>query len=100
MLPYDSVRIATNVTIGDCVWVGDNVVITPDTSVGDGAVIAAGAVVTKDVSELAVVGGCPTKTIRYRNLDRWVELRRQGSYIGWPRGYDLINKRRYRIPRH
>jgi acetyltransferase-like isoleucine patch superfamily enzyme len=99
LLPYDSARIATNVTIGDCVWIGDNVVITPGTAVGDGAVIAAGAVVTKNVSELAVVGGCPAKIIRYRNQEKWVELRRQGSYIGWPRDYDSINKRRVRIPR-
>ncbi|MEN6383760.1 MAG: CatB-related O-acetyltransferase [Phycisphaerales bacterium] len=53
--------------IGNDVWVGQNVIITPSVKrVGNGAVIGAGSVVTKDVPDYAVVAGNPAKIIKYR----------------------------------
>ena len=40
-------------------WLGMNVTICPGVTIGAYAVVAAGAVVTKDVPDHAVVGGCP-----------------------------------------
>lgn len=54
------------VIIGNDVWIGANVIILPGVSIGDGAVLAAGAVVTKDVDDYAIVGGVPAKVIKYR----------------------------------
>lgn len=54
------------VTIGDDVWIGTRAIILPGVSVGKGAIIGAGAVVTKDVPEYAVVAGVPAKVIKYR----------------------------------
>jgi acetyltransferase-like isoleucine patch superfamily enzyme len=54
------------ITIGDDVWIGANAVVLDGVSVGKGAVIAAGAVVSKDVPEMAIVGGVPAKVVRYR----------------------------------
>lgn len=54
------------VTIGNDVWIGANAIILPGVTVGDGAIIAAGAIVTKDVSPYAVVGGNPAKFIKSR----------------------------------
>lgn len=46
---------------GNDVWIGRRVMIMPGVKIGDGAVIAAGAVVTKDVPEYALAGGCLLK---------------------------------------
>ena len=54
------------VIIGDDVWIGGRVIILPGVHVGKGAIIGAGAVVTKDVPEYAVVGGNPAKILKYR----------------------------------
>ena len=42
-----------------------NATILPGVTIGDGAVVAAGAVVTKDVPALTVVGGVPAKVLRH-----------------------------------
>lgn len=54
------------VTIGNDVWIGMRSVILPGVRIGNGAVIGAGAVLTKDVPDYAIVGGVPAKVIRYR----------------------------------
>ena len=56
-----------SLTIGNDVWVGYNAIILPSVKiVGDGAVIGAGAVVTRDVPDFAVVAGNPAKFIKWR----------------------------------
>lgn len=55
-----------SIEIGNDVWVGTSVVITPGVTIGNGAIIAAGCVVVKDVPPYAIVGGVPGKIIRYR----------------------------------
>ena len=52
--------------IGDDVWIGRRVMIMPGVTIGNGVVIAAGAVVTKDVPDYAIVGGVPARIIKYR----------------------------------
>jgi maltose O-acetyltransferase len=54
------------VVIEDDVWIGTNAIILPGCRLGKGAIIAAGAVVTRDVPPLAIVGGNPAKFIRQR----------------------------------
>jgi maltose O-acetyltransferase len=55
------------VTIGDHVWIASRVTILPGVSVGRGAVVAAGAVVTRDVPSLSIVGGVPARVIGQRD---------------------------------
>ncbi len=52
------------IEVGNDVWIGGSAVICPGVKIGDRAVIAAGAVVTKDVPEDAIVGGNPAKIIK------------------------------------
>lgn len=54
------------VIIGDDVWIGTNSIILPGVTIGSHAIVAAGSVVTKDVSEYAIVGGNPAKIIKIR----------------------------------
>lgn len=52
------------VTIGDNVWVGGNVVITPGVNIGNNVVIGAGSVVTKDIPDNVIAVGSPCRVIR------------------------------------
>ena len=54
------------VTIGDDVWIGTRAIILPVVTIGNGVIIGAGAVVTKDVPDYAIVGGVPARVIRFR----------------------------------
>lgn len=52
------------ITIGNHVWIGSNATVLPGITIGDWAVVAAGAVVTKNVPPLTIVGGVPAKIIK------------------------------------
>lgn len=52
------------IRIGENVWIGSNATILPGVTLGDWAVVAAGAVVTKDVPPMTVVGGVPARVLR------------------------------------
>ncbi|MGI6278862.1 MAG: acyltransferase [Patescibacteria group bacterium] len=58
------------VEIGDYVFIGARAIILPGVKIGRGAVIAAGAVVTKDVPEMTIVGGVPAKKIGQRKIQK------------------------------
>jgi len=57
------------VVIGDDVWIGERVLILPGVHIGNGCIIAAGAVVTHDVPDYAVVAGVPAKIIKSRKKE-------------------------------
>ena len=71
------------VLIGNDVWIGDDVTILGGVRIGDGAVIAAGAVVVKDVPPYAIVGGNPTKIIKYRFPEETIERLRRIAWWDW-----------------
>jgi acetyltransferase-like isoleucine patch superfamily enzyme len=57
-----------NTTIQKGVSIGSSATILCGITIGNGAVVGAGAVVTKDVPERAVVAGNPAKIIKYIKL--------------------------------
>ncbi len=72
-------RIYKEVIIKNDVWIGANSVIMPGVTIGNGAIVGAGAVVTKDVPDYAIVVGIPAKVIKYRFseeiINRLLELK-------------------------
>ena len=65
----DFKAVCAPVEIGDYVFIGPRAIILPGVNIKKGAVIGAGAVVTKDVDEFAIVGGVPAKPIKERIKD-------------------------------
>ncbi|EKT59812.1 MULTISPECIES: CatB-related O-acetyltransferase [Providencia] len=69
--------------IGNDVWIGANAIVLDGVKIGNGVIIAAGAVVTKDIPDYAIVAGIPAKIIKFRysenlinklNNIKWWEL--------------------------
>lgn len=59
----------------DDVWIGARAIILPSCRrIGTGSIIAAGAVVTKEVPDYAVVGGNPARVIKMRNVESNVSV--------------------------
>ncbi len=73
----DFAAIIAPVEIGDFCFIGPRSIILPGIKIGKGAVVAAGAVVTKDVSEFTIVGGVPAQEIgKRKNQDPHYRLGR------------------------
>jgi maltose O-acetyltransferase len=57
---------AQPVVIGDNSFIGQRVIILPGVKIGRDVIVGAGAVVTRDVPDYAIVGGNPARVIRMR----------------------------------
>lgn len=65
---------ASEIHIGDDVWIGGNVTILPGVRIGNNVVVGAGAVVTKDIPDNSLALGVPARVVR--KLENDVEVRR------------------------
>lgn len=68
-----------DVTIGDNVWLGSNVVVCPGVTIGDNSVIGAGAVVARDIPANSVAVGNPCKVIKTVPADWSAEMRHRAE---------------------
>ena len=59
------------IKIGAHVWIGSNATVLPGVTIGDYAVVAAGAVVTRDVPAMTVVGGVPARVLKTIQEERY-----------------------------
>lgn len=76
-----------NLKIGADAWIGARALILPGCRrIGRGAVVAAGAVVTRDVPDYAVVGGNPARLIRYRLAPGAIEAAERSQWWLQPPG--------------
>ncbi|NND64117.1 MAG: CatB-related O-acetyltransferase [Flavobacteriaceae bacterium] len=72
-----------DVHIGHNVWIGDRAIILPGVTIGNNSIIAAGAIVTKDVSDYAVMAGSPAKLIKYRFSEEEMKAQDQLHWWDW-----------------
>lgn len=79
-IPYDDSNIKRSVTIGDAVWIGADVNITPGSVIGNGAIISSGSVVFGEVPECAIVRGNPAVVIKYRDKKVFTRLYNQKKF--------------------
>ncbi len=64
------------VTIGEGSWLGHGAVILPGTKLGRHTVVAAGAVVSGEFPDYAVLAGVPARLVRRHDGERWVRVPR------------------------
>lgn len=57
-------EITKPITIGNGVYIGNNVIILPGVNIGNNVIIGAGAVVTKSIPDNSVVAGVPARVIK------------------------------------
>ncbi|CAM2895664.1 acyltransferase [Rariglobus hedericola] len=63
---YQQPHNSKGIVLGDDIWIGAHVSVLDGVKVGNHTILAAGAVVTKDVPDYAIVGGNPARVIRMR----------------------------------
>ena len=72
-----------DVIIGNDVWIGDNVTIMSGVTIGDGVVIASNSHVVKNIEPYSLVGGNPSKLIRYRFTHEQIEKLLEIKWWHW-----------------
>jgi acetyltransferase-like isoleucine patch superfamily enzyme len=74
--PNDRPLIKKPVSIGNNVWIGENVCILLGVTIGNGCIIGANTVVNRDVPENTIVVGSPAKVIKRwdKDLGKWLKV--------------------------
>ena len=80
------------IKIGNDVWLGRNVAIVNYANIGNGVIAGAGAVITKDVPDYAVVVGVPARIIKYRYTHEQIDALKKIKWWDWD---DEIIRDRY-----
>jgi len=72
------------VSIGNNVWIGENVCILLGVKIGDGCIIGANSVVNRDVPDNCIVAGSPARVLKHWNevLKMWINNGTVKNYRG------------------
>lgn len=74
-------EITKPISIGDNVYIGNNVIILPGVNIGNNVVIGAGTVVTKNIPDNSVACGVPARVIK--SADEYLEkLKKESLHLG------------------
>lgn len=64
---HKGMNVFGKITIGDNVFIGNNVIVMPGVTIGNNVVIGAGSIVTKNIPSDVVIAGIPAKIIKTLN---------------------------------
>ena len=78
-IPYDNTYITKDIMIENNVWIGTKVIVLSGVTIGEGAIIQAGSVVVDDIPKCAIAGGSPAKVFKYRDIEHYKELKKNGK---------------------
>lgn len=81
--PHPTNYVRKRITIGNDVWLGRNVIITNGANIGNGVIAGAGAIITKDVPDYAIVVGAPARIIKYRYTPAQIEALNTIQWWNW-----------------
>lgn len=80
-------EITKPITLGDNVYVGNDVIFLPGIKVGNDVVIGAGAVVSKDIPDNSVAVGVPARKIK--TADEYFEkIKKESLHLGHLKGQE------------
>ncbi len=79
----DKLERAQKIKIGNDVWLGQNVIITNYSNIGNGVIAGAGAVITKDAPDYAILAGVPARIIGYRYSREEIACLNRISWWDW-----------------
>lgn len=79
----EKVKNIKRIRIGNDVWLGQNVIVTNYANIGNGVIAGAGAVITKDVPDYAVVAGVPARIIKYRYSPEQIKQLNRIEWWNW-----------------
>lgn len=78
-------EITKPITVGDKVYIGNNVMILPGVKIGNKVIIGAGAIVTRDIPDNSVAVGVPARVIK--TADEYFEkIKHESLHLGHLKG--------------
>ena len=82
-----SVFTPASISVGDNVYIGNNVILLPGVTVGNNVIIGAGAVVSRDIPDNSVAVGVPARVIK--TADEYFEkIQKESLHLGHLKGQE------------
>ncbi|MNQ99528.1 Chloramphenicol acetyltransferase [compost metagenome] len=75
-----------------------NATILPGVTIGNGVTILAGAVVSEDIPDYAIVGGVPSKVIKFKHNPESIEALNKIGWWNWPEKKIKANVNDFYLP--
>ena len=80
-------EITKPITVGNNVYIGNNVIILPGVTIGDNVVVGAGAIVSRDIPSNSVAVGVPARVIK--TIDEYFEkIQKESLHVGHLKGQE------------